>query len=70
MKLERKTPFRFLRPLILSSFTRDQLRTIAKHTNIPRGRNKQDTVNNLILYNEMVDPEKVKVTLTIEIDDG
>jgi len=55
-------------PFNLSMLTRDQLRSIAKRFDIPRGQNKANTVYNLYHYRTKIDPEKIKVTLTIEID--
>ena len=59
---------RFFIPANLHLLTRDQLRSIAKRFDIPRGQNKANTIYNLYHYRTKIDPEKIKVTLTIEID--
>ena len=37
---------------LFSFFNRDVLRAFTKRFNIPRGRNKKDTLNNLIKYRD------------------
>jgi len=40
-------------PIIMDAFTRDELRKIAAKNGIKRGRDKADTVNNILEDNRM-----------------
>ena len=69
-KVEAVMHFRKLTPFILSSFTRDQLRMIARKHKIPRGRNKKDTIDNLVTHARLgigtiVEINEVKVSINI-----
>lgn len=70
--IEREVPItqyeRNFTPFNISMLTRDQLRSIARRFDIPRGQNKYNTVNNLYQYRAKIDPEKIKISVTIEID--
>jgi hypothetical protein len=55
-------------PSNFSMLTREQLRDIARRFNIPRGQNKSNTIYNLYRYQAELDPERIKVTVKIEID--
>ena len=55
---------------IRNQFTREQLRTLARIHNVPRGRNKMDTIANLLKADKLSvnitvipDPEAVKASL-------
>ena len=59
---------RFFIPANLHLLTRDQLRSIAKRFDIPRGQNKANTIYNIYHYSAKIDPEKIKINIAIAID--
>lgn len=53
--------------LWMSGFTREELRNIARHYNIPRGRNKQDTAQNLLTSGVLNHYPKFQLYLTFSV---
>jgi hypothetical protein len=53
--------------VVLGTLTRDEARNLAKHLNVPRGKNKKDTYNNLVLALAHTQKAHIKTVVYISL---
>jgi len=58
-----------LNPSLLAMFTRVELRQIAEELNIPKGRNKSDTIINILRNRDKIKLEFFKFEIKIKVNE-